>query len=56
LLLLSTNHKTIHLVMGKEEKDMSGKLPDKETTKTEAAGNKATKTTSQVEYSEDKKN
>ncbi len=41
--------------MDKEEKDKSGKLTDKETTKAEVAGNKSTKTTSEGEYSEAKK-
>jgi len=41
--------------MNKEEKEMSGKIADKETTKAEVAGNKSAKTTSQGEYSDAKK-
>jgi len=41
--------------MDKKEKEMSGKIADKETTKAEVAGNKSTKTTSQGEYSDAKK-
>jgi len=41
--------------MDKKEKDMSGKIADKETTKAEVAGNRSTKTTSQGEYSDSKK-